>query len=89
MKRNIIFSIGIVMLVCLCSCTKGKFCKCTSQDEIPDVRIVNVEWGTSCKNITEMGEEHQVVPEGDSIGTLERDMRDFVCEHIKADEVDY
>ena len=89
MKRNIFFILGIIVLVTLCGCSKGKFCKCTSQEEDntkPDVRIINVDWGVSCKNITEMGIERQTIPEGEKEPTLVREMRDFVCEHVKSDE---
>ena len=89
MKRNIFFILGLVLMVALSSCSKGKFCKCTALDGVPDIRIVNVDWGISCKSITEMGVERQVLLEGEKEPTLIREMRKFDCVHVKEEDANY
>lgn len=88
MKAKIFAIAGVLMLLALTSCSKGKFCKCTLDNQQNEVRVINVDHGTSCKKMTQIGIEEQYTPEGDSVPSLRRFMVDMTCEKIKAKDYD-
>lgn len=85
MKAKIFALAGLVIALACTSCSKGKFCKCTL-DNTNEVRVINVDHGTSCKKMTQIGIEEQYTPEGDTVATLRRHMVDMTCEKIKGKE---
>ncbi|MDY5968687.1 MAG: hypothetical protein SPJ13_01545 [Bacteroidales bacterium] len=56
MKKRIIAAIStIALLVAMGACDKNRYCLCTTTNaEIPDTTIVNVDRGMKCKNISNM-----------------------------------
>lgn len=88
MKNKILTILCACALLSLAGCSKGKFCKCTLDNESNEVRIVNVDYGTSCKNLQQIGIEEQYTPEGDTIPSLRRSIVDMSCEKIKAKELE-
>ena len=88
MKTKVLTLAAVAALLCLASCSKGKFCQCTLDNESNEIRVINVEPGTSCKKLTQIGIEEQYTPEGDTVASLRRDLVDITCEKIKAKDYD-
>ncbi len=69
----------IIATAALAGCSKGTQCKCTATTATdgqgrPEVTLVDVDWGFSCKNITKVGIERQ------QDGKLVRVLQDVTCE---------
>ena len=76
MKKLLFF---VFAAATLAGCSKGVQCKCTATTATdsqgrPEITIVDVDWGFSCKNITKVGIERQLE------GKLVRELHDVTCE---------
>lgn len=86
-NRRLLTIAGLMLVLVLTSCSKGKFCECTldksSMGMADEVRVINVDKNVRCKSMTEIGVEEQVTQEGEA-PTYRRIMYPMTCQKIKA-----